>query len=86
MTDDKATENADQAAPFVAITDDIDRAVSSLRVVWLALMAKDWLDSEQIDHCADVLDRAISDLAAPRAIAQNRASEIYTSAFVGKGA
>ena len=70
-----------EAAPYIEISDEIDRAVATLRVVWLALMSKEWLDNEHLDHCADCLERATNDLSGVRAIAANKAAEIHEKAL-----
>ncbi|NTG12339.1 hypothetical protein G6L33_01060 [Agrobacterium rhizogenes] len=75
------TDRIGEAAPYIEISDEIDRAVATLRVVWLALMSKEWLDNEHLDHCADCLERATNDLSGARATAAKKAAEIHEKAL-----
>ncbi|WP_296077774.1 hypothetical protein [uncultured Agrobacterium sp.] len=59
-------ERPAEADTFNLSTDKIDTAVSTLRVVWLALQSKEWLDDESVDSCAECLDQATRDLRAFR--------------------
>ncbi|GEM_PF-6313517 len=69
------------ADPFIQIADEIDQAVASLRVVWLALQSKEWLDNNHIGYCADCLDRAVVALEVPRAVAAEMAKGIVETAL-----
>ena len=78
------TDRLGEATPYIEISNEIDRAVSTLRVVWLALMNREWLDDEHVEHCAECLDRATKDLTEVRTLATNKAEEIYGSALLTK--
>jgi len=70
-------EQLPEADAFNLSTDKIDIAVSTLRVVWLALQSKEWLDDESVDSCADCLDQATRDLTAFRAEFARKANECH---------
>lgn len=69
-----------KANPYIEIIDEIDNIVASLRVIWLALNNREWLDDDAIEHCAACLNGATDALARPRAIANDHSSEIIESA------
>lgn len=69
-----------KADPFVDITDEIDNVIASLRVVWLALQSKEWLDDMHIEHCAYCIDSAVTALMAPRDLASGMATVIQERA------
>ncbi|MBB3944753.1 hypothetical protein GGQ73_000678 [Rhizobium skierniewicense] len=69
-----------KADPFIDITEDLYRVDSLLRVVWLALQSKDWLDDSHIEKCAECLDRALTDLAIPRAAVSAMVDDIQGKA------
>jgi len=68
-------ERLAEAETFKLSTDQIDTAVSTLRVVWLALQSKEWLDDKSVDSCAECLEQATRDLTAFRAEFAHKANE-----------